>query len=65
VTDPENMYVVKFLFGGYELHSVYSRDAFEEADSREEMDLRLAAMGLEADWSRCRAGTQYPARRMQ
>ena len=65
VTDPENMYVVKFLFGGYELHSVYSWDVFEEADSREEMDLKLAARGMEADWSRCHAGTQYPARRMQ
>lgn len=62
--DPENMYVVKFLFGGYELRSVYSWDVFEEAATQEELDLKLAARGLEADWSRCHAGTQYRIRRI-
>lgn len=35
------------------------------AGSKEELDLKLAVRGLEADWSRHRAGTQYRVRRIR
>lgn len=66
MTDPENTYVVvKFPFGGYELRSIYSWDVDETAATPEEMDLKLAVRGMEADWSRCHAGTQYMVKRIR
>lgn len=64
VTDPGNMYLVKFLFGGCELRRYDSWDVLCRTSSDEEMDLKLATMGLEVDWSRCHAGTQYRIKRI-
>ena len=62
--DPEDMYLVKFPFGGCELRRYDSWDVLCWASSKEEMDLKLATMGLEVDWEHWNAGTQYRIKRI-
>ena len=62
--DPEDMYLVKFPFGGCEPHRYGSRDVLCWTSSKEEMDLKLATMGLEVDWGRWNAGTRYRIKRI-
>lgn len=64
VTDPENMYLVKFPSGGCELRRYDSWDVLCRTSSEEEMNLKLAATGLEIDWTRRDAGTQYRIKRI-
>ena len=67
--NPERLRVVeKWPWRGGSMIAMRSVDSgwriLAEADSREEMDLKLASMGLEVDWEHWNAGTQYRIRRI-
>jgi len=53
---PESLYISEWPLGGartscLELRRCVTGEIYATADSRREMDLKLALLGLEADWS--------------
>lgn len=63
-------YVSEWSFGLWELRRYDRRDgswaSLASAHSREELDVKLALLGFEADWSnRAKNYSVYPARRIR
>ena len=48
--------------GAITLQSIDSWGILAEADSREEMELKLASMGLETEWQQTYLANQFPVR---